>query len=390
MRVVETKTPPDSVGPARQPQPVRRSRTKARHIGLYLSFLILVVAPVAVSGWYLYERAEDQYASRVGFAVRAQDMQVPVDLFEGLGSMGGASTSDTDILYEFIQSQEMVELVDERLDLRARYSKPQDDPVFAFDPDAPIESLVDYWQSMVAVHYDSGTGLIELRVRAFAPEDAVAIAEEILDRSSVMINRLSAIAREDRTRYAREELDAAVERLKSARQALTRFRSTTQIVDPSADVQGQMTVLVSLQQTLAEAYIEHDLLIENSSERDPRVEQIRKQIDVIQRRIDAERRKFGLGADGDETYSTLLSRFEELSVDLEFAQTSYLNALTSYDAALREAQKQSRYLAAYLRPTHPQSAEFPQRELLLGLIALFVFLIWSVLALIYYSVRDRS
>ncbi len=381
---------PEVDQPARQPQPVRPARLKPRHYGLLFSFLLFVAIPVAVSAWYLFDRAEDQYASRVGFTVRAQDGPIPVDLFEGLGSVTGSNQSDTDILYEFIQSQEMVESVNESLDLRRMYSKPENDPIFAFDPEEPVEALLKYWQSMVAVHYDSGTGLIELRVRAFAPEDAVAIAEEILDRSSVMINRLSAIAREDSTRYAREELDIAVERLKTARQALTRFRTTSQIVDPTADVQGQMTVLVSLQQTLAQTYVEYDLVLENSSEDDPRATQLRRQIDVIQRRIDAERRKFGLGGEGDETYATLLARFEELTVDLEFAETSYLNALGTYDAAFREAQKQSRYLASYLRPTTPQSAEFPKRGMLVGLVTLFAFLIWSVMALIYYSVRDRS
>jgi capsular polysaccharide transport system permease protein len=372
------------------PKPVGRAALQLRHLLLLVSFVLCVGLPLAVAAWYLYERAADQYASRVGFSVRAQDTQMPLDIFEGLGSLASSSTSDTDVLYEFIQSQEMVVLVDDALDLRSLYSKPENDPYFAFDPDEPIEGLVDYWQRMVAIYYDSGTGLIELRVKAFTAEDALAIAEEIVEQSSIMINRLSAIAREDSTRYAREELDDAVARLKSARQALTSFRATTQIVDPSADVQGQMTVLTSLQQQLASAYVEYDLLIQNSSERDPRVEQTRKTIDVIQKRIDAEREKFGLGSEGDAAYSTLLARFEELSVDLEFAQTAYLAALANYDSALREAQKQSRYLAAYLRPTKPQSSEFPQRGVLLGLTALFVFLIWSTMTLIYYSVRDRS
>ncbi|THH38048.1 sugar transporter [Aliishimia ponticola] len=365
---------------------------KRRHLGLFLSFWAFVAVPVAVTGWYLFERAADQYASRVGFSVRAQEFQAPVDLLSGLGNLGSSTTSDSDILYEFIQSQEMVELVDQALDLRNLYAKPENDPIFAFDPDAPIEELVDYWRSMVAIYYDSGTGLIELRVRAFTAPDAVAIAEQILAQSSIMINRLTAVAREDVTRYARQELDQAVARLKEARQALTQFRATTQIVDPTADVQGQMTVLVSLQQQLAETYIELDLLIENSSESDPRVAQLRKQVQVIQSRIDIERRKFGLAGDGesDDAYATLLGRFEELNVDLEFAQTSYLSALQGYDTALREAQQQSRYLAAYLSPTRPESAEFPQRLTLLGLVSLFVFLIWALMALIYYSVRDRS
>lgn len=363
---------------------------RTRHFGLIASFVIYVLAPVAFSGWYLYERAADQYASRVGFSVRKQEVDAPVDLLGGLGALSGTSTLDTDILYEFIQSQQMVELVDAELDLRSLYSKPDNDPVFSFDPEDPIEGLVDYWRDMVAVYYDSGTGLIELRVRAFAADDAVRIAQETLKQSSLMINNLSAIARDDTTRYARIELDEAVERLKQTRQKLTQFRVQENIVNPEADVQVQMSLLGSLQQQLAETLIELDLLIENTNESDPRVANLRRRVDIIQRRIDEERAKFGIGEDGNQAFSTLIAEFEALSVDLEFAQTTYLSSLTSYDTALRQAQQQSRYLAAYLDPTRPESAEFPQRLILLGLIALFVFLIWSILTLIYYSVKDRS
>ena len=117
----------------------------------------------------------------------------------------------------------------------------------AYDPGGSIEDLVSYWQKMVKVHYDSSSGLIELQTHAFRPEDALAISEAIMARSTVMINNLSAIAREDATRYVREELEEAVERLKTAREAITRFRSETRIVDPQADVQGQMGLLNSLE-----------------------------------------------------------------------------------------------------------------------------------------------
>ncbi|MCE6966917.1 sugar transporter, partial [Cereibacter sphaeroides] len=91
--------------------------------------------------------------------------------------------------------------------------------------DDEIEDLVDYWKRMVRISYDSTTGLIELRVHAFAPKDAQIIAQMILDESTRMINELSAIARADATRYAREELDKAVERLREQRVAVTEFRS---------------------------------------------------------------------------------------------------------------------------------------------------------------------
>ncbi len=57
-----------------------------------------------------------------------------------------------------------------------------------------------------------------------------------------------------------EDLDLALERLKAAREALTAFRLANQIVDPNADIQGQMGLLNTLQAQQAEALIEFDLL----------------------------------------------------------------------------------------------------------------------------------
>ena len=46
-------------------------------------------------------------------------------------------------------------------------------------------------------------------------------------------------------------------------------------------------------------------------------------------------------------------------------------------------------LALPEKPTLAQSSIQPRRFLLTALVALFLFLGWAVLALIYYSVRDR-
>ena len=278
-----------------------------------------------------------------------------------------------------------------QLDLAEIYSKPENDPYFAFDPSGSIEDLVDYWRRMVKVYYDSGTGLIEVRVLAFDPQDAQDVARAIFDENSKVINELSAIARDDATRYASSELERAVERLKDARRAVTLFRAQNRIVDPSADIQGQMGLLNTLQAQLAEALIELDLLLETTSANDPRLSQAQRKIDVITKRIEEERKKFGFGEDerAEGGYAGIVSEYESLSVDLEFAEQAYTASLTAFDIARSEAQRQSRYLAAYIKPTLAQSAQFPQRDILAAMAGLFLFLAWSLLVLIYYSIRDR-
>ena len=388
------KPKPKPKDPPKDPiyAPARQARAKKRHWLLLWSFLLCVLTPAGLSGVYLWERAVDQYKSSLGFTVRREEAPSAVDILGGLTNLSSASSSDSDILFEFIQSQELVEKVHARMDLQSVYSRYYDqDPLFSLAPDSAIEDLLAYWQRMVQISYAPGTGLIELKVLAFTPEEARAIAQMIFEESSEMINTLSAIAREDAMRYAREELDQAVEQLKVARQSLTAFRSRTQIVDPSADIQLQMGLLTTLQQQLGSELINYDLLVTNTQANDPRLQQTEQRISALRARIRQEREKFGGGgeaADGAD-YATLVAEFERLSVDREFAEQKYAGALQNYDAAQAEAQRQSRYLAAYLNPTLAQSAEYPRRVLIFGLVCLFLLIAWSTLALIYYSLRDR-
>ncbi|MDO8327930.1 MAG: sugar transporter [Cypionkella sp.] len=357
--------------------------------------MLTVVAPSLAALFYLFAIAEDQYASSVSFSVRSEDLGSALSLLGGLSSLSGASSSDADILYQFIQSQELVQRIDEKIDLHAIYSKPTFDPIYAFDKDGSIEDLVSYWGSMVKIFYDRGTGLIELRVQAFEPQDAQRVAQEIYDQSSLMINQLSAIGRVDTTRYAKEDLDTAVERLKAARTALTEFRSRTQIVDPSADIQSQMGLLNTLQQQMTASVVELNLLQSSSKpEGDPRIEESERRIAVIQKLIDQEREKFGVGngvnaPDGDSNFSTLVGEFERLNVDREFAEKAYLAALATYDTAVAKAQRQSRYLAAHVTPTLAEDARYPQRMQTVLLVSGLLLAAWGIAMLVYYSVRDR-
>ncbi|MBT8418924.1 MAG: sugar transporter [Silicimonas sp.] len=356
-----------------------------------MSFLCVVVLPVVLAAGYLWTRAADQYASTVGFSVIKQEMSSPIEILGGIADFAGVGVSDSDILYEFITSQELVETLDARLGLVEIFAKPEGDPVFVYDPAGTIEDLHDYWGRMVRVTYDDSTGLIEARALAFEPEDARAVTTGIFEESARLVDELSAIAQDDTTEFARQEVERAVERLKGARERMTTFRSVNQIVDPSADLQGQMGLLSTLEGQLAEALISADLLRESTRETDPRITQAERRIVVIEARIAEERMKLGVGqgvGDGGD-YATLLAEYERLAVDREFAEQAYIAALATYDQALAEARRKSRYVAAHIKPTLAQSAQFPQRWIMVGLVTFFLLTIWSIAVLAFYSFRDR-
>ena len=287
----------------------------------------------------------------------------------------------------------MVQRVNSRIDLTTIYSVPEFDPVFAYDPEGKFEDLLKYWQRMVKISHASGSGLIELRIHAFRPEDALAIAEIIVDESSIMINELSDIARIDTTRYAEEDLALSLERLKVARRKLSQFRSKNRIINPIADLQGQQGLINSLEAQLADSFISLNLLKETASESDPRIEQAKRRITVIKTLIEQERQKYSANTTAQEggahDYTTLVGEYESLSVEVEYAQQAYLATQTILDTARAEAQRQSRYLATYTKPRLAQSSLYPERFLLSIVTGVFLMMFWAISVLVYYSLRDR-
>lgn len=368
------------------------AKLKKRHWRLFVSFLLMVPLPLFAAVFYLWTVAADQFASTTGFTVRQEETSGAAAMLGDLDMFSSGGSSDSDILYEFIQSQEIVASINARIDLKGIFSQHwPNDPVFALWPDASIEDLLWHWARMVQISFDESSGMIALRVLAFSPEEARSIANEILAESQKMINALNAQARSDVMGYAEQDLASAISRLKTAREALTRFRTETQIVDPVADIQGRMGVLNNLQQQLAQALIDYDILLETSNEGDPRRTQALRRIEVIRERIADERLTFAsqeVSVAGKD-YPTLMAEFESLTVEREVAEETYRAALTATDAARAEATRQSRYLATYIQPTLPETAEFPQRFTLAALLGTFLLMLWSILALVYYSIRDR-
>lgn len=180
----------------------------------------------------------------------------------------------------------------------------------------------------------------------------------MLAESSRVVNLLSEQAREDAVRFAREELEEAEAHLRDVRKRMADFRRTNRIVDPSADIAGQMGLLNALQQELAQALVERDVLLSYAAEDDQRVIQANRRISAITEQIEEERQNLGVGG-VDGVLPEVVGTYEELLVDIEFANTAYTQALASLAAARAEARRQSRYLAPMCARRWPRARSIP-------------------------------
>ncbi len=360
---------------------------KPRHWLVLFSFLLIVALPTLGTAWYLWGRAADQYASYVGFLVRSEQNDSALDALSGLTKLAQNSGSDTDILYKFIQSQSLVEEVAKKVDLAAIWSKHPEDVMFSYDGSPQIEDLVRHWNRMVKIYYDEG--MLDLRILAYDPADAKLIADVILAESQKRLDEINAVARQDSMKYAREDLDLAIERLKQARQAVSAFRSKNQIIDPNSATVEQAGIVATLQQQLAEALVQLDMLRVNAPEGDPRIVQGELRVNSIREQIREQRNKVGTDQIEAAALAEIVSQFEAIQVDRQFAEESYTAALAAYDSARASAERRALYLAAYVRPTLATMAEYPHRIRFLVVVSGFLLLIWLLGTMFYYGSRDR-
>ena len=357
-----------------------------------LAFLVMVLTPVGATAWYLWGPAADRHASRTAFSIRSNDVTAPLEIFGAITQLGTSSAvMDGEILYDFIQSQAMLDAVTAKLDLVAIYNRAPEDPVFRLGENQPVEELLDHWQWMTDVSIDPATGILSVEARAFAAEDAQALAEAVLDASTALVNQLSEAARADAVRHAAGELAGAEARLRRIRSDLRAFRDVEQEVDPTQNAAVALGLVATLEEDRARTQVQLDQLTGVLDAGAPRIQTLRRRIATLDARIAKERTRLGSGsaqADGRQL-ADIVGDYEELVVDREFAEQAYTLALATYEQAQAEARRQSRYLAVHIRPTRSEEAEYPDRPTWLGATAALALTAWAILMLVIANIRER-
>ena len=362
--------------------------------GVAISFLLVVMLPTAATVGYLYTLAADQYASRVSFSIRGNENTSPISFLGALSQTVTVGGADAEIVYDFTRSQQMVEAALAALPLEEIYNRPERDFVFRLGRDQPIEDVVDYWNWMTSISFDAASGIVHFEARAFDPESARAIAGFVLEESTRIVNDISTQARADAVAVARSVLDQAEDRLREIRREIRTFRNVEQELDPSENARAALGLMATLRQQRAEAQVALDSYLSLVGPQGPRAPALRQRIDSLESRIEEERQRLGAGSEEQTTeearlFSDLMGDYEELMVELEFAQNAYVSALSSFEQAQVEARRQTRFLSPHIRPTLSVEAEYPQRALLALGVMVLLAVAWSVMLLIAYNIRDR-
>lgn len=360
--IPDGKTPP--VPP---PAPWWKPLIKWRREHL-LTVAILGLPALAAMAYYGFI-ASDRYNSQAMFVVRNFNQSNATALNSIIQTTGVARPADeAQAVNAFLLSRDAMRMLEEQVNLRETLGHSDIDLLWRFPGLTPWrtddEALYQSYLDLLDVHYDTSTGITSLTVEAFRPDDAVKMAQVLLDGSEKLVNRLNERARTDMIRSAEEEARASKERSTQARQKLTDFRDREAVIDPTKVSQSVLETVGKLAYDLAQTQAQLAQL-QRSSPQSPQINALRNRISALDAQIARERTQFGGSA---KALAPRIAEYERLILEREFADQVLASALHSLEIARLDAQRQELYLERIVQPTATDYPAAPKRMLMILLI----------------------
>ncbi|HTO31727.1 MAG TPA: RkpR, polysaccharide export protein [Pararhizobium sp.] len=372
---------------------------RLRHAMIIASFILFVAIPGTLASIYMIFLAADQYHSTASFSVRSIEASGGSDI---LGMFTQASTgntqSDSYILMDFIRSERMLAEVEKKFDLEGIYHARGLDYFYGLAGGLPVEDKLEYWREMVDVNYDHASGIMQLQVKAFDPQQSREIAQFVIEKCDELVNNLSAEARSGVLTSAGDEVRVAEERLANARVAVRDYRDMSQEVDPVEGAKLAAQLIGGLEAQLVQMNADLATALTQMGEDTPRVRVLKARIASVDQQLDSERQRLGSGNVSDKSargsatgdVAGRIQQYEALETEREFAERAYTLSLASLEKARLDASSKQRYLAVFIQPTLSEMAQYPTRFLNSFLVSLGLLFAWAVFVMGYYNIRDRT
>ena len=382
-------------------------------------FLLLVIMPSIVGGLYYYKYASDQFVSEAHFIIQGSGGQ-SVDVLGALTGVpsAGSGGADAMIIQDYLQSLDFLSTVDKALDIRRHFSDQSIDGHARLPYDVGNDDFRDYWQDMIEVEYDIGSGITALRMTSFDAVTSQKLVKLALQESEKLINRLSNRLRGDTLELAKQEAEESQQILADIRAELTRFREQQSALDPVQEATAEMSAEISarlgkltqlegiasqLSGDLARAeaeltdissYMRNDSVRVKAAQR--KVIALRQQVAKAQQNADQQRQVLQQKTQAQQKKSSRgrraaaeVAEYAELQAEEAFAQQMYQQKVTALEAAQRDYARQQRYLTITVQPSLPDEAIKPDKLIGVITVILLSFLSWGIVSLSLAAIRDH-
>lgn len=352
--------------------------------------LTVVLAVVASVYWLMI--ASDRYVSEANVIIQKTELVsgpvVDITSLIGVGGAGGAIRPDQLLLREYLLSVDMLKSLDATLDLRSHYSDWRRDPIARmWFKDASMEWFHRYYLSRVSVEFDDYAGVLRIKVQAYEPEVANAIASMLAQEGERYMNQIGHELAETQVKFLTTQVTLAQERFRQASQALLNFQNKKGLASPQATAESIIAIIAKLEAQRTDLQTQLASLPASLERNHPNILMLKRAIEAVERQILQERAR--LASMSGKTLNYTVEEFERLKMNVSFTQDIYRTALIGLEKGQIDATRTLKKVSLLQAPTFPEYPMEPRRIYNTVVTLLLATMIAGILKLLESVVRDH-
>lgn len=334
---------------------------RVKNLEILHSFKIVIILTLFVAFYYVFIAA-DRYVSESILSVKATTQSTGE--INGLASLlNNGSLSNEDILFlkSYIHSLDMLKILEEKINIRELYAKQTIDLFYSVALESTQEGLLKYYQNRVKILQDGlGDGILRVDVEGFDAQSAHLIATTIVKESERFINEISHRAAREQMEFAEKELLRFKERYQKVKDDLLAFQNKYGIFDPLKQAERRLQLIGSLEAKIATKEAELLMMQSYINESAPQIVTIKSEIEALKKQLRVEKNKVA-SPKTSQRLNDLAAQFQDLSIEVTFAENAYTTALKAYETARIEALRKIKQVVVIQNPSLPQSAKYPEK-----------------------------
>lgn len=353
-------------------------------------FLTMVAFPSLLALFYFGLWASPMYVSDVQFAVKsAEGGASGLNVMSSLFKVPTSSLQDAMVVETFLKSNDAFNAVNRELDIVNHYSSHDYDLISRLETSPTVDEIKDFWTGITKVNVNQDSNVITFEVRAYTPDMAYAINDQILKVSEALVNSMNERAKEDMLELADIEVASARSRLSAAQDALRDFRNQHQDLDLKATAEGMQSLVIELESQAAMLRTE---IAEQSRYTDPSapaIQALQARLDGVMQQIERERARLTEVPSEGVSINTLASQYENLVTEADFARQQLVFAMTSLENAKADILSKNLYIVTVAKPSLPDESLYPQPFLFTFYVFVALSMAYAVLSLIVAAIREH-
>ncbi|EPP8196156.1 capsule biosynthesis protein [Campylobacter lari] len=353
---------------------------KFKNLEMLNSFKIVLILTAFVVFYYIFIAA-NRYVSESVLSVKSTTGDSgAITGIAALLTNNSFSSEDITFLKSYIHSLDMLNILEEKIQIRELYQKQKLDFFYSISSSADQEDFLKYYQNRVKiVQENSANGLLRVEVEGFDPQSAHLIASTIVKESEKFINEISHKAARDQMQFAEEELLQFKKRYQKAKDELLAFQNKYGVFDPLKQAEGTLKLIAELESKIAAKEAELLMMQSYINDNAPQIVTIKSEITALKKQLQKEKSKVS-SPKSSQKLNDLAAKFQDLTIEAGFAESAYTAALKAYESARIEALRKIKQVVIVQSPSLPQSAKYP--EALYNILTAFM-----ILSLIYGIVK---